>query len=196
MKRIFYYLISKNMKDKNRIIVFISVVVILFIGLFLLGRPSKNEGSSISAKSIPQSAQELVNSHTVPVSGVLTAEETFYDFGTISMKNGNVSKVFKVTNSTSEDIKVPSLTTSCMCTTAYIIKEDGSRSRPFGMPGHGGAVPKANAVVKANGLLAIEVVYDPNAHGPAGVGLIERAVFLEDENRNVIEFKFKVNVTP
>lgn len=184
------------MKDKNRIIIFISIIALLFIGFFLLGRPGKNEGRSISAKSIPQGAQELADSHTAPVSSILTAEETFYDFGTISMKNGNVSKVFKVANSTSEDIKVPSLTTSCMCTTAYIIKEDGSRSRPFGMPGHGGAVPKANAVVKANGSLDIEVVYDPNAHGPAGVGLIERAVFLEDENRNVIEFKFKVNVTP
>ena len=127
---------------------------------------------------------------------VLTAAETFYNFGTISMKNGNVSKIFKVANPTSEDIKVPSLTTSCMCTTAYIVNEDGSRSRPFGMPGHGGAVPKANAVVKAGGSLDIEVVYDPNAHGPAGVGLIERSVFLEDESNNVIEFKFKVNVTP
>lgn len=188
------------MKNKNRIIVFISVVVILFIGLFLFGKPGKNENSVTNVKGIPEGAQELEKSHTAKIKSTtintLTASETFYDFGTISMKNGNVSKVFKVTNSTSEDIKVPSLTTSCMCTTAYIIKEDGSRSRPFGMPGHGGAVPKANAVVKANGLLAIEVVYDPNAHGPAGVGLIERAVFLEDENRNVIEFKFKVNVTP
>ncbi|KKQ87054.1 MAG: hypothetical protein UT09_C0021G0010 [Parcubacteria group bacterium GW2011_GWF2_38_8] len=126
----------------------------------------------------------------------LTALETFYDFGTISMKNGNVSKIFKVTNNSAQDIKVPSVTTSCMCTTAYIVDENGERGRPFGMPGHGGAVPKANAIVKTGESLDIEVVYDPNAHGPTGVGLIERSVFLEDENNNVIEFKFKVNVTP
>jgi len=190
----------KNMKDKNKIIVFIVVIVVLVIGLFFFGKPSKNEGITTGAKGIPEGAQELANSHTAgtgdTTANTLTAPETFYDFGTISMKNGNVSKVFKVINSTTQDIKVPSLTTSCMCTTAYIIKADGSRSRPFGMPGHGGAVPKANAIVEAGGSLNIEVVYDPNAHGPAGVGLIERAVFLEDESNNVIEFNFKANVTP
>jgi len=126
----------------------------------------------------------------------LTAPETFYDFGTISMKNGNVSKVFKVTNLTSQDIKILSITTSCMCTTAYIIKEDGSKSRPYGMPGHGGAVPKANAIVGVDESLDIEVVFDPKAHGPAGIGLIERTVFLEDENGNTVELKFRANVTP
>src|SRR3989344_4450081 len=184
------------MKDQNRITVFIVVIIVLVIGLFFFGKPGKNEDVATSAKSIPEGAEELANSHTAGLisatANTLTALETFYDFGTISMKNGNVSKVFKVTNSTTQDIKVPSLTTSCMCTTAYIVKEDGSKSRPFGMPGHGGAVPKANAIVKAGGALDIEVVYDPNAHGPAGAGLIERSVFLEDENDNVIEFKFKV----
>ena len=184
------------MKEKNKVIVFIGVIVLLFIGLFFFGKPGENEGSAINAKGIPEGAEELANSHTAGVGSALLAGETFYDFGTISMKNGNVSKIFKVTNPATEDIKVPSVTTSCMCTTAYIIGENGERSRPFGMPGHGGAVPKANAIVNAGGSLDIEVVYNPNAHGPAGVGLIERSVFLEDENGNVIEFKFKVNVTP
>ena len=130
------------------------------------------------------------------IANALTATETFYDFGTISMKNGNVSKIFKVTNNGAQDIKVPSLTTSCMCTTDYILNENGERSRPFGMPGHGGAVPRANAIVKAGGSLDIEVVYDPNAHGPAGIGRIERSVFLEDESGKVTELKIKTNVTP
>lgn len=171
----------------------ISLVVII-IGVASLVWWSK----SVDNKEL--SVDKLTKSHPARIENItantLTALETFYDFGTISMKNGNVSKVFKVTNTGSEDIKVPSVTTSCMCTTAYIIKEDGSKSRPFGMPGHGGAVPKANEIVKAGGSMDIEVVYDPNAHGPAGVGIIERSVFLEDENDNVIEFKFKVNVTP
>jgi hypothetical protein len=127
---------------------------------------------------------------------MLTIKETFYDFGTISMKDGNVSKIFEVSNLSGQDINLESVTTSCMCTTAYIIKENGDKSRSFGMPGHGGAVPKANEIIKVGESRGIEVVYDPNAHGPAGVGLIERSVFLEDENNNVTEFKFKVNVTP
>ena len=155
------------------------------------------------SKSIEQpkvnsiSADELTNSHPARTGdAILTASETFYDFGIISMKNGNVSGMFQVTNSTDQDIAVPSLTTSCMCTTAYILGVGGERSRPFGMPGHGGTVPKTNAAIKSGEAMDIEVVYDPNAHGPAGVGLIERFVFLEDENGKIIEFKIKVNVTP
>jgi len=129
------------------------------------------------------------------VKNKLTISETFYDFGVISMKNGNVNKIFKVSNLSKEDINLESVTTSCMCTVAYIAGQDGNKKGPFGMPGHG-SVPKVNELIKAGEIRNIEVVYDPNAHGPAGVGLIERSVFLEDENNNVMEFKFKVNVTP
>ena len=42
------------MKDKNRIIVFISLIVLLFIGLFFFGKPGKNEnkvtGANFEAK--------------------------------------------------------------------------------------------------------------------------------------------------
>ena len=169
------------------------IIIFVFVGSVVWW------SKSVSVEDKELSAFEPGGSHPAKVAGVttdqLTALETFYDFGTISMKNGKVSKVFKLTNSTDGDIKVPSVTTSCMCTTAYILR-DGERSRPFGMPGHGGAVPKANAVVASGESLDIEVEYDPNAHGPAGVGLIERAVFVEDENDNVVELNFKVNVTP
>ena len=173
------------MEDKNKIIVFITVLAVLFIGLFLYGKPDENKNKKLNT-ALNQSSDI----------SALQAPEVFYDFGKISMKNGNVSKIFKVMNPTNTDIKVPSVNTSCMCTTAYILGKDGSKSRPFGMPGHGRAVPKANAIVEAGGSLDIEVVYDPNAHGPAGVGMIERSVFVEDENKNVIEFKFRANVTP
>ncbi|MDP3996287.1 MAG: DUF1573 domain-containing protein [bacterium] len=168
-------------------IISIAIIVVGVAGLAWWSKSADNKGLS---------AEGSQKYHLANTSNALAAIEEFYDFGTISMKNGNVSKIFKVTNNSSEDIKVPSVTTSCMCTTAYILNEDGERGRPFGMPGHGGAVPKAKAIVKAGGTLDIEVVFDPNAHGPAGVGRIERSVFLEDENKNVIELKFKVNVTP
>ncbi|HEY4502999.1 MAG TPA: DUF1573 domain-containing protein [Candidatus Paceibacterota bacterium] len=188
------------MKEKNKIVTFIGVIAVLFIGLLLYAQPGKNQSSEVSAKNIPVGAEELSDSHTAGLNSTpvaaLSATETFYDFGTISMKDGKVSKIFQVINSTNEDINIPSLSTSCMCTNAYIVKSDGSKKGPFGMPGHGGAVPRANAIVEAGGSLNIEIVYDPNAHGPAGVGLIERSVYLEDESGNIIEFKIKVNVTP
>ena len=135
-------------------------------------------------------------SHPARTVGSLVPSETFYDFGRISMKDGNVSKVFSVLNPTDGDINLEKLYTSCMCTSAYIVNADRTKKGPFGMPGHGGAVPKANEIVKAGESLGIEVVYDPNAHGPAGVGMIDRFVYLEDEGGNKIELEIKANVTP
>ena len=196
---------GKNMKDKNKIIVFIVVIVILVIGLFLFGKPSKD--NAIKSGNIPEGSQELANSHTAGIgdttANVLTASETFYDFGTISMKNGNVSKTFKVTNSGTTDINLTNVSTSCMCTAAYILRNDGSKLGPFGMPGHGGTgdMPghgngKAGEIIPAGESRDIEVVYDPNAHGPAGVGMINRFIFLEDESGNKLQLEIKVNVTP
>ena len=125
----------------------------------------------------------------------LAVAETFYDFGTISMARGTTEKLFEITNPTDRDITLESLTTSCMCTTAFIVKE-GSRRGPFGMPGHGSSVPRANEVVRAGEKLNIAVVYDPNAHGPAGVGKIDRFVYLTDDTGGTLELEIKANVTP
>lgn len=111
------------------------------------------------------------------------------------MANGNVEKLFKVTNSTDGDIILKSLTTSCMCTTAYI-EQDGARKGPFGMPGHGRPVPAANEVIPAGGTINIVAVFDPAAHGPAGVGRIDRFIYLKENSGAVLELEIKANVTP
>ena len=167
----------------------IITLIVILAGLTGLVVWSKN----VEPTSTTEATSKFNSART---GGTLVADELFYDFGKISMKDGNVSKIFKVTNTGSEDVNVPSLYTSCMCTNAYIINADGTKKGPFGMPGHGSAVAKANDVIKAGETREIEVVYDPNAHGPAGVGLIERSVFLEDDNKGVVEFKFKASVTP
>ena len=160
--------------------IFAGAIVLLVIGgLFFWGRV--NQVASSETPSGRASA--------------LAAAETFYDFGTISMARGTVDKVFEITNPTDKDITLASLTTSCMCTTAFIVN-GGTRRGPFGMPGHGGPVPRANEVIPAGGKLGISVVYDPNAHGPAGIGAVDRLVYLEDETGAVLELEIKANVTP
>ncbi len=160
------------------------IILILFGGLFFYAKPDQNvKGKGDTAPKETSSISSL------------EAPETFYDFGTISMENGNVSKTFKVTNSTTGDIFIPKLTTSCMCTSAYLIKPNGSKIGPFGMEGMG-FVPKINETIKAGESRDIEVVYDPNAHGPAGVGMIDRLVYLEDSNGEKLQFEIKANVTP
>ncbi|MDO8569433.1 MAG: DUF1573 domain-containing protein [bacterium] len=166
----------------------ISIIVILIGVLSLVWWSNSTTNTELSAN-------DSTKSHPARTGEVLIAKEVFYDFGTISMENGNVSKIFQVVNSGSKDIGLPSLTTSCMCTKAYFIEPNGNKKGPFGMPGMG-FVPKLNAVIKAGQSANIEVVYDPNAHGPAGVGVIDRFVYLTDASENTLQFEIKAVVTP
>lgn len=124
----------------------------------------------------------------------LTAVETFYDFGTISMKNGKVDHLFKVMNPTKQDIVVSKVHTSCMCTSAFVESPTGEKG-PFGMEGMG-YVPPADETIKAGESRNIKVEYDPNAHGPSGVGDIDRFVYLEDATGGKLQFEIKAVVTP
>ena len=170
------------MKTTNIII----LVCVVIIGLFTWGYFSKG-GTTASVQGVSTSNNSK---------GLLTATEKFYDFGTVSMKNGNVSREFNVTNASDKDITVDTVITSCMCTNAFIVKSDGSVKGPFGMVGHGGSVPPANEIIKTGESRIIRVVFDPNAHGPAGVGPIDRYITLTDASSNDLQLEIKANVTP
>ena len=123
----------------------------------------------------------------------LQTTESSYDFGTISMANGKVKKMFTFKNSTSAAIVAKKLYTSCMCTKTTLIK-NGETFGPFGMPAHG-YIPEINKNIEPGQEAQIEVVFDPAAHGPAGVGPIERQATLETSDGQLV-FKFKAQVTP
>lgn len=163
----------------------IAIVLLVFLGLFIWGYAG-NRGTTASVQGASGAAAS---------EGSLIAPEVFYDFGTISMKNGNVTKAFTVSNPTEQDMKLSTVSTSCMCTKAFIIGPDGSMKGPFGMPGMG-YVPPANEVIRAGESRTIRVVYDPNAHGPAGVGRIDRFITLTDDSGNVVQLEIVANVTP
>lgn len=156
--------------------------VVLILGLAALGSIKQPASSNTQATVAGEQT------------GDLQAAEQGFDFGTISMKDGNVSHAFAVTNNSSEPITITKVYTSCMCTTASITA-DGTTAGPFGMPGHG-AVPKINHVVAPGAQATIDVTFDPNAHGPAGVGKISRAVTLETAAGDKVELTFAAVVTP
>lgn len=162
----------------NKIIIIITLVVVGIIGLIVWGK----------------SAQNRVEADTGAISN-LDFSEKLYDFGTISMKDGLVTKDFTVTNNTDKDIVIPSLVTSCMCTKAYFVKPDGSTKGPFGMPSMG-FVPPLNETIKVGESRIVRAVYDPNAHGPAGVGLIDRFLILTDAAGGKAQLEIKAMVTP
>src|SRR3989344_53725 len=170
--------------NKNTIISLVFVAA-LILGLMVWGRYAQ--------KGAPAAAGQ--NQTQTPSAGTLTFAEKMYDFGTISMKNGNVAHLFKITNETSADVFIKKIVTSCMCTLAYLESPAGTKG-PFGMEGMG-HIPPADENVKAGESREVRVVYDPNAHGPAGVGRIDRLVMLSDASgKSLGQIEIKANVTP
>lgn len=166
-----------------------SVVIVLVVALgmlWFLGRASVG----ISSKSNQTAGVNATSAKTI------SATETFHDFGTISMAAGKVNHIYKIKNAGPESVTVSKLYTSCMCTTA-LLKWGGGERGPFGMPGHM-PVPDINVTLPPGGEAEVEVVFDPAAHGPAGVGTIERVVYVETGSGpdNALELSFRANVIP
>lgn len=162
----------------KKAIIIILIIVVAMIGLVAW---------SYSKMSGPTQAQLNTPSQ-------LTASETLYDFGTLSMANGKVDHLFHVTNPTDKDISINNIQTSCMCTTAYFMNGT-SKDGPFGMPGMGGS-SAADETIPAHGTKDVDVVYDPAAHGPAGVGNIDRFIYVGQASGGTLQLEIKAVVTP
>lgn len=162
---------------KKSTIIIIALVLLGALGLMWWGSGSQqSQSSQFNGKSS------------------LTAAEKLYDFGTISMAKGKVSHLFRITNPSGKDLTIKELATSCMCTAAYIVNGD-SKIGPFGMASMG-ARTKADEIIKAGESRDIEAEYDPAAHGPAGVGPIDRFVTLTESEGGSLQFEIKAQVTP
>ncbi len=81
-----------------------------------------------------------------------------------------------------------------MCTEATLV-EGGERFGPFGMRGHG-KIPEINRIVEPGRGVFVEAVFDPNAHGPAGIGRANRVISVLMGSRATVELKFTAYVTP
>lgn len=81
-----------------------------------------------------------------------------------------------------------------MCTEATLV-EGGERFGPFGMIGHG-TIPEINRMVEPGRGVLVEAVFDPNAHGPAGIGRINRVISVVVGSRAIVELKLTAYVTP
>lgn len=126
--------------------------------------------------------------------GELSVAEQLFDFGTVSMAAGKISREFTVTNASAFPATVKQLSTSCMCTSAELAYQ-GKTEGPFGMPGHG-IIPKINTSIKPASEAIVKVTFDPAAHGPSGVGAIARDVYLDQEGGKRLTLKIKAFVTP
>jgi len=132
--------------------------------------------------------------HSELIPSVLSAETDSYDFGPVPINGGLVRHSYILKNSTSEPVVISKMYTSCMCTEASIHIGDEIFG-PYGMPGHG-FMPSIDRILEPNTETSVDVVFDPAAHGPAGIGPIGRVVVVEDETGGRVEFRFNAVVTP
>lgn len=116
------------------------------------------------------------------------------DLGTVSMAAGKVPFRYLIKNAGAQPLNITRVSTSCMCTTAMLLTATELKG-PFGMPGHGR--PNATHVRLAPGEQAnVEAVFDPAAHGPSGLGRIERVITLESAEAPPLELRMAVLVRP
>lgn len=170
------------MKNTKQLLVVLAVLVGALALFAWLGMPT-----GLPKK---ESAQVVQGMETVE----LSADETAYNFGSISMAAGGVAHTFKIRNLSALPVAIEKIYTSCMCTTA-LLDVGGEKFGPYGMPGHG-FIPKINKTLDPGVEATVEVVFDPAAHGPSGVGRIERVVVIENNGGKPLELGFTAVVTP
>ncbi len=155
------------MKEKNK-----TLLIAVIGAVFLVG-------GAIWASSASGNKTALAPVKKAPVvESSLSILKNDWDFGEVSMKNGDVTHNFEVKNEGTKPIVIDKVFASCMCTTAMIKDASGKEYGKFGMPGHG--LPSATDIVIAPGETAtVEAIFNPAAHGPAGVGLARRSIYLE-----------------
>lgn len=140
-----------------------------------------------------QSSGDGKNQAATIVARVVKADEAVFDFGTISMAAGKVSHRFKL--QVESPATITKIYTSCMCTVANLIRNGEKVDGPFGMPGHG-PLAKLSEDIGTQEDIEIEAVFDPAAHGPAGIGRIQRAIIVEVAGSEPLKLNFDAFVTP
>ena len=110
------------------------------------------------------------------------------------MAAGNVSHLYWIKNISGDSLTITKLSTSCMCTVATLITPAGKKG-PFGMAGHG-PTPRLVERLAPGETAQVEVVFDPAAHGPAGIGRTERIVTVGNDAGLPLELRFSAMVTP
>lgn len=158
------------------------------------GENSKAEASAATMR--PRSLLELEQQRQAALRGSpLKADRDRYDFGAIPINGGNVQTVFQVANRGSEAVSLVSVYTSCGCTTAVLEFPDGSKEGPFGMPGHDLPIRlERPRRLDPGQVVKVHAIFDPAAHGPAGLGPVVRAVNLHTSDGGGVEVTFSADV--
>lgn len=168
-------LLKVRRKKINKIIKLslISLIIILIVGGAVFGTIKFFKGRNFGAPKI-----EITNLE--------------YNAGTVSMADGLVEHTYEIKNIGPGDLKIKKIWTSCMCTTVRL-RVGNKLSSEFGMHNSNSLWSEKIASGETGYL---EVAFDPAFHGPGGVGLITRAIYVltSDPDNKDIEFLLMADV--
>lgn len=167
------------------------ILIVGGIGLALLVA-----GGAWFASSDTDTSVSALPSQGALVASVLDGGDapTHWDFGSIAMGDGKVSHEFSLT-AVGAPVTIEKVYTSCMCTEASVKLPSGKIVGPFGMSGH--QSPWADVRLEKGETVTVTATFDPAAHGPSGVGLARRSVYLETNapGSSEVELTFEAVVT-
>lgn len=172
---------------KRNILYALAAGTAVVIAFGILSPPKKSSEYKFSYATEPTQAQ-----FTGP--RLLTSEAPFHAFGRISMAAGKVYHRYSIRNTGVSPLTITRIYTSCMCTAATLVTRSATRG-PFGMAGHG-IQPSVRERLAPGEVAQVDVVFDPAAHGPAGVGPTERVVTILNDVGPSLELRFNAMVTP
>jgi len=172
-----------NRETKFIIGVTLGTIILLVGGIFLLSKSSTGYTGSVTGADRFVSDVEAQGLEANPVS---------IDIGKVGYGDGVVSKEYEVRNTTSATMKLRKIVTSCMCTKARV-KIGDKATKFYAMEMNGDKNPIIDYDLPAGATAKIEFQFDPAAHGPAGIGLIDRVITLYFDG-GFKEFKFNGEV--
>lgn len=169
----------------NKMLYWLIAITVIAIGFGIY----RSQQKAAAPNPVPQ-----VHAAAQP-GGALVSARPYYDFGTISMAAGNVSTTYRIRNDSAASLSINRIFTSCMCTTATLLTANGRKQGPFGMPGHG-PLKAVSAQLAPGEVARLELVFDPAAHGPSGIGRIERVVTVNAKGTPPLELGMVAMVRP
>ena len=127
------------------------------------------------------------------ISGLESAP-TSYTLGNVPRLGGLITKEYIVKNTTDKSMKLKKITTSCMCTKAKVIIRN-IETPYFSLEHNGDKNAPINIVINPGQEAKVIVQFDPNAHGPQGLGYLDRSIQLMFSNPVAVkELTFNVTV--
>ena len=155
------------MTKEGKIILSIIIGTIILVGglAFLMTKASSGSGGGDKFVS------------DTPIEKLEASPSGVMDLGNMAYRGGIVSKTFEIKNTSDKEIALKKITTSCMCTKAKFIV-DGHESKFYGMEMNGDLNPLIDYKFPKGATAQVVFDFDPAAHGPQGIGAVDRVITL------------------